>query len=511
MILRPYQQDLFERTQAAFSHHKAVCVQLCTGAGKTPIIAKICESALLKKNNVWVVVPRLELINQTSKHLKSLNVAHGMICQGMVESRLYNVHVVSKDTLTRRYSQIKRHPNLIIVDECHLALDRQIGISKQFPDSRILGFTATPERLDGRGLSELYGTLVEGLSIPELTRGDYLSKLRYFSPPLEGLDKIKRQGTDYNAEDLDAFLNRKKIYGRCIDHYERHAKYKPALVFCRNVQSAYDIAAKFRQRGYEFYCIEGNMEHGERRRLIKALGDGEIHGLTNCEIATYGLDIPSVQVGICLRPTLSRSLYFQMVGRLLRIYKDKDFAMFFDHVHNLHEHADERHPDIPPHYLENIEWNFNGDDKRKRKGKDENELSLKLCPDCFLYFDGLVCPNCGSKHKPATQKTAIEVIDKELVEHTPIPLKNLPPQEKREFIDKINNAIELYETSACQAVTDMIKLQEKFGYSVLWIYWKLNKENRQSVNISLLSEIARQKKYKKGWVFHQRRKLKDEI
>lgn len=513
MILRTYQEKIVDEVRDGLKKHRAVCIQLATGAGKTPIMAAICERIMQNKKTAWIIVPRTELLRQSSQHLIKWNVPHGIIAPNSNESRAYNIHVVSKDTLIRRYNKIKVHPDLIFIDECHIALDRQLEIARKFPDTRIIGMTATLERLDGRGLSELYDLPIEGPSIPWLTEHDFLSKLRYFSPPIEGLENLHRRGTEYIANELDELLKRKKIYGKCIEHYKEYAHNESALVFCRDVKSAYETADRFCDAGYKFFCIEGKMSHKKRRQLIKALEDGDIHGLTNCEIATYGLDVPRVKVGIGLRPTLSRALYMQMIGRCLRPYSGKDYALFFDHVNNLFEHEEPNYPGIPLHYVPHIEWNFDGTEKRKKIKLLEPELSLRLCTECFLYFEGAKCPNCGAEARKRQAKP-IEIIDAELKELPAIKFKDRPPEEKRELVDRINNAISEYNNSDIinsGAVGDLLNIAEELGNSVMWVYWKLTQESRKSINVSLLHEIARQKNYKAGWAWHQKNKIKTTI
>ena len=337
--------------------------------------------------------------------------------------------------------------------------------------------------------------------------------MKYFAPRIEGLENIKRRGTDYLPKDLDELLKLKKVYGECVDHYREHASGKSALVFCRDVATAYETADRFCAAGYKFFCIEGNMSHKKRKMLLDALRCGDIHGLTNCEIATYGLDIPRVEVGICLRPTLSKSLYFQMVGRCLRPYEGKEYAIFFDHVNNLFEHEEPDYPGVPPHYVPEIKWNFVGTKKRKRELKDYTALSLRLCPSCFIYFEGNICSNCGADAK-IREVIEVETIESNLKEVKPVKLRDLPEEEKREVVDKISNAIFKFRDTELidkGAVGDLLKIAKELGHAALWVYWKFTPPDRKSVNVSLLHEIARQSGFKAGWAWHQQKNIKKKI
>jgi DNA repair protein RadD len=469
-----------------------------------------------------------------SRHLEKWGVPHNHIKPNREESKAFKIHVVSKDTLIRRYNKIKNWPDLLVFDECHLYLDRQIEIiskmdewliknGKNPSNHKILGFTATPERLDGRGLWKnaggVYDILIEGPSIPWLMENDYLSQMRYFSPPIDGIGDLKRKGYDYDAIELDEFLKRKKIYGELVGHYEKHGKNKPALIFCRSVKSAYMTAERFREKGFNFYCIEGKMTDKRRRDLIQALTNGTIDGLTNCELATYGLDIPRIEYGASIRPTLSRSLYFQMIGRILRPYTNpetgyqKEEALFFDHVNLVLEHQEPDYPGVPPHYVPYINWNFKGREKRKIK---KTESNIKLCP----YLDFMYCekPHCQScRHNPDKSKSDCRrdmvIIPADLIEKSkPIPIKDRPYEEQREIQDKIGSAVVDYKnTENPNAIAILLDLAKRLGYKNAWkwVYYKLTSEDRYTRNIPVLHEIARQEGYHPWWVKHALKALGD--
>ncbi len=519
MILRPYQETLENKCREAFKIFKRVCVQLATGAGKTAFASSILSKINENKKIAWFISPRVEITWQASDHLSKWKTPHGIISPGRIESRAYLTQVVSKDTLLRRWDKIKQPPDFAFIDECHINYDFQLEFVKRFPDCKIIGLSATVERLDGRGLSVkgggIYDTLIQGPSIPWLTERDYLTPLRYFSPPL-GLENLKRRGYEYDKDDLAELLRAKKVYGKAIKHYRENADGKSCLVFCRDVKSAYETAHEFCTAGYKFFCVEGKTTAKERKQLIKALSDGEIHGLTGCDLFIYGLDIPRVEVGIGLRPTLSRAYYFQMIGRVLRPFPGKEYAMFFDHVDNLEEHRDPAYPKVPLHYLHEIDWNFDGTGKRKRVKIDNDEMALKICPSCFLYFDGAQCPNCGASARVRKPKT-VEQIDIDLVENKAVALKDRPPEEKREMIDRINTAHQDFQQAqktgeiAPGAVGEMIKISIELGYPIMWVYWKFTADERKTVNVPLLYEIARQKKYNRGWAWFKQKDIKKKI
>jgi DNA repair protein RadD len=505
MILRPYQTDLVNNTRDAFlSGCKSVCVQLPTGGGKTPVQVSIIDSISENGKRVWHISPRHEIQDQVSKHFQKYGITHGFIDAKNSEQRAFHVHIVSKDTLTRRWNKIKNPPDYAIIDECHLNYDFQMEFKSRFPECRLIGYTATPERLSGESLNDIYDSLVEGESIPSLMSAGYLSPLRYYAPPIQGLESVHRKGTEYNPDELEALLLKRKVYGEAIEHYRKYADGKPALIFCRSIKSAEETAHRFSAAGYKFENLDGSFTMSERKAILDALRDGKIHGVCSVDLFLYGLDIPRIEVGICLRPTLSRALYMQMIGRILRPYDGKESAIFFDHVGNLYEHQESGYPGVPLHYLPHIKWNFNGKQKREREKTDERLTTLRLCPVCYMYFEGRVCPTCGNVIQQK-QREELKQVESELKELNPVSLADRPDEERKEYQDRIGVCIQ------SGAVGDMLKIAHELGYPPMWAYHKLNGEKRISVNISLLSEIARIQGYKPGWVWIQKQKLKGRV
>jgi hypothetical protein len=226
--------------------------------------------------------------------------------------------------------------------------------------------------------------------------------------------------------------------------------------------------------------IDGTMGMKERRTLIDGLRSGALDGLTSCDLTTYGLDVPRVEYGFSLRPTLSRTLYFQMVGRILRPYVrmrcptcgavrdgfhsecpvchargmvveyEKKEALFFDHVNMIQEHQDPRaltdphYKGIPLFKIEDLDWNFKGITRRKRVKVDPSEL--RLCPHLdYQYCDRPTCAGCD-KRKPGEvdpRSDAFKVVETTLVERKgPVPMAQLEPEERREVQDRIGAALD---------------------------------------------------------------------
>lgn len=560
---------------STYREARSVLLQGATGSGKTPIVAEITHTAWTRDYRVWFVVPRNELLDQAAEHFERWGITHGVMAAGKEESRAFKVHIVSKDTLLRRIERVKNWPDLLIFDEAHLYYRAQLAIIEaariEKPGIKIIGMTATPERLDGLGLAAEAGGPYEGIvygpSIPWLTDRGFLAPLRYFAPPIAGLDKISRRGTEYDANQLDELLQKRHVYGDVIGYYQKYGsirqgaistgvgnlttkrgmgyhKGRPALIFCRSVKSAYETAERFTQAGYLFFCIEGELPKGRRKELIDALKDGRIDGLTNCDLATYGLDVPRVEYGASIRPTLSRALYFQMVGRILRPFTNKEEALFFDHANLVEEHTAPSSPGIPLFYLPSLTWNFAGLTRRERAPSESS--AMRLCPmRDYQYCADPACAG-GCKMDPATasKRQALEVLDVPLEERTPVrPWTDLQPEERRDVQDRIGAATDEWLSALAEdppriapgPVGALLRIAEELGRSAMWVYHFLTEKDdavragekkmtlgeyrrmARAVNVPLLYEIGRQartkegKPYKNGWAWMKKRELEEQM
>jgi len=503
MQLRPYQSDLYTAVRDAFAAgHRRVCMQLATGAGKTAIFSTMTASSKARRNRVWIVVPRDELLTQASETLARLGVDHGRIDARHAESTAFAVHVVSRQTLIRRWAKIKHWPDFLIVDECHLGYRFQADLQARAPEgTKFVGVTASPERLDGLGLSDLYDVLVEGPPLTTLIEQGYLVPITYYAPPLDGLEGVHRRGYEYDEADLAALLERRKVYGSAIDHYQRHADGRSALVFCRSVAAAEDVAHRFSVAGYRFEPISGGTPRAQRVALVDGLRSGELAGLASCELTTYGLDVPRVSCLILLRPTTSKALQVQMIGRGLRTAPGKTDCVVIDHVNMIEEF---KHP-YKPH-----EWAFFGREKRKRQ--PDPSIRLRLCPYTFLYCERPSCVGC--EHNTAGRKSRAEaVVDCQLQQvEPPVKLADRPHEEQREYQDRLLDA-EARARAALDAgridagaIGEMLAIARQIGRQPMWVYWRLC-EGRLTINVTLLHEIARQCGYARGWPWYKQKEI----
>ena len=359
-----------------------------TGAGKTVVFASISKSISDNKKNVLILVHRKELIDQASKKLKTIGVKHGIIA-AQYKPKKNNTQIASVQTLVRRLNNNDFFPDYIIIDEAHHAAAGSWQKILDYYDNTCqaykIGCTATPIRLDGKGLADFFDDLVLGPGVAQLIEDKYLAPYKVFAPPLKlDLDRVKTLGGDYQKKDLEKQIDSVDIIGDAVQQYKKHADGLPAIAFCISIKHATDVCNKFKDAGYKAAIVHGEMKVGDRDEAIKGLGNGKIQILTSVDVISEGTDVPDVSAAILLRPTKSEGLYLQQVGRVLRPKPGKT-AIILDHVNSTRTHGfvdDKR------------EWSLHSKKKKKKKGAVVPHV--ETCKKCFAtYKPTPVCPVCG--------------------------------------------------------------------------------------------------------------------
>lgn len=408
MILRPYQTDIIgEVRQRLGEGLRAPLIVSPTGSGKTVMFSHIADGAGKKNKRVWILVHRAELVEQTSRTMREIGIHHGIIAAGWPVDPLPHVQVVSVQTVVRRTGGLIP-PDLIIVDECHHAAAGTWGkILAAFPKAVRLGFTATPERLDGKGLSDAFDCLIRGPEVAWLIEQGFLTQPKYYAPPNQlNLDGLHVRGGDYARDETAAMMDKPSITGDAVSHYRRICDGAPAVAFCASIAHAEHVAEAFNAAGYRATTLDGTLDRIERRKRVRGLADSSIQILTSCEIISEGFDIPVVSAAILLRPTKSLGMHLQQVGRVLRIAPGKQHAYILDHVGNCLRHGLAE---------EERDWSLEGRKKKAKKGGDEDAPPVRQCPKCYAcHVPAPHCPECG--HTYEIKKREIEQQDGELVE-----------------------------------------------------------------------------------------------
>jgi DNA repair protein RadD len=331
------------------------------------------KSAGCKENRMaqWVRVDGIEIHKPTS------DGTFGGVCR---DGFVYNLEVEHNHNY---------FANDILVHNCHHAIPRTSWgrVIAAWPHSHRLGVTATPCRLSGEGLGDLFSRLIVGPSVEQLISIDALSDYQLFAPPVTYTDGLHRKMGDYDQRELAAATDKPSITGNAITHYSKHAHGKRALVFCVSVQHARHVADSFVSAGYAAAALDGTMVPPERARIISDFVDGRTRVLTSCDLISEGFDLPAIEAAILLRPTQSVTIYMQQIGRALRPYPGKAHAIILDHAGNARRHG------LPD---EDREWTLHIG-KKKNNSEQDRVVALRTCGACFLAVQSTSsqCRYCG--------------------------------------------------------------------------------------------------------------------
>ena len=246
--LRDYQIKAVNDVRASFAAgNRSVLLVSPVGSGKTTIFSYISAGIYRKNKRVWVLAHRRELLRQISETQAQFKVPHGILSGGYHGVPNAQVLVASVFTLVNRIKHMQP-PHLIIGDEAHhFTLNSSWGkIVAAFPSAKVLGVTATPSRLDGKGLGDVFNDMVMGPSVAELTARGFLSPAIVYAPAKPDLSGLKRRAGDYVTGEIEDVMDKPKITGSAVKHYQRYADGKRAVAFCCSIAHAEHTAEQFR-------------------------------------------------------------------------------------------------------------------------------------------------------------------------------------------------------------------------------------------------------------------------
>lgn len=228
---------------------------------------------------------------------------------------------------------------LIVIDEAHHALSpgykALLGALGCFSAGgpQLLGLTATPERTDNAPLEEVFEAVVFQMGITSAIEQGYLVPPVVVTRPINvDLDSITISRGDYGQKQLDIALMKAGIVQEICNGYEQHCIGRKTIAFVISVDQAEQVASELRRRGYRFMAVSGETEKEERKRILQRLKSGDLDGVVNCMVLTEGFDEPSVSAIILGRPTQSKPLTIQKVGRGLRLFPGKTDCLVVDMV-----------------------------------------------------------------------------------------------------------------------------------------------------------------------------------
>ena len=335
-VLREYQKYLIEKIEQSWeAGNKRIMLQLATGGGKTIVFTDIVNSFLAQNLKALVIAHKKELIQQAYGKIEQITrVKPGYIKAGFPANETAVIQVASIQTLTRRN---KPPANLVIIDEAHHSCAKSYSdLFAIYSDSKILGVTATPIRIDGQGFQNLYDDLILGPNTDWLIEMGYLSRFKLFAAKIKlEVKQGKNSNKEYSQAALSKAIRENAIVNQsAIDTWFKYARNKQTVVFAVSIEHSLKLRDMYREKGITAEHLDGNTPDLDRDRIINDFRDKKITVLTNCEIISEGFDVPAIECIQCIRPTKSLGLWLQMLGRALRPSEGKEFAIILDHTLN---------------------------------------------------------------------------------------------------------------------------------------------------------------------------------
>lgn len=372
MELRPYQLDLFQKTQSAFmrGYRRPLVVAPC-GAGKSYLFAEMVRKT---RGEALVLTHRQELKQQHETLFRNLGIKNARVAMIMTEANRLGKYPT---------------PALIVADEAHLSRSNSWMSVIEYYNTWTVGMTATPVRLDGKPLGDVFDTMVEGVDVRWLIEHRNLAPYEYYAPTLVETDGLRTVAGDYVVSDLEKLMNERAIYGDVIESYKQFAPGERTIAYCVSVEHARATARAFSEAGISAEFLSASTPEKQRREIMERFRSGDFLVLCNVGIISEGVSIDEVTCCILLRPTESVALGIQQMMRCMRYLPGKT-AKIIDCVGNYTRIGlpdDER------------TWSLGEPLKRKPRTDGNGDFYIRSCPECYMTFKTApICPFCGTEY-----------------------------------------------------------------------------------------------------------------
>ena len=409
LTLRPYQHAAIQSIYDYYARHSGhCCVVIPTAGGKSIVLAAFIQGVLRQwpDQRILVVTHVRELIAQNHAEMMGLwpEAPAGIYSAGLgkreIDARILFAGIQS---IHRRAYDVQQC-DLVLIDEAHLIPRASDTMYRRFldtlarinPQLKVIGFTATPYRLDSgmlhTGDERMFTDIAYEVSIRDLIEQRYLCPLVSKATELTlDVGGVGSRGGEFIAGQLQAAVDRESITRAAIDEILAYGEGRRSwLAFCSGVEHATHVAEGLRERGVSCATIFGDTPAAERDRVIAAFKGGEIRALASMGVLTTGFNAPAVDLIAMLRPTKSVGLYVQMAGRGTRLAPGKDNCLVLDFAGNVARHG-------PVDAV-----------KPRAPGEAEGVAPTKVCPQCesILAMAVRVCPDCGHCFPPPAVKLA---------------------------------------------------------------------------------------------------------
>ena len=348
MKLRPYQTEAIAAIRAEWvdEGNASTLISLPTGTGKTIVFSKLISTLLGedKGARALVVAHRDELVEQAADKMLQVDP---FLQAGIVKGPCHEVapRFVVGSIQSFNAARLRRlkawRVDYLVIDEAHHAQEGNYygkliaALRAVNPGLKVLGVTATPFRGDKKGLGGVFASCCYSYGLVEAIEAGFLTPLRgVVVRTSTNLDGVRRSQGDFSEGSLAQVVDTANRNELVVESWRRHANGCQAVAFACNVEHAQNMAATFRAKGVRAAAIWGAMGTPERKATLKSFSDGDLDVLTNCGVLTEGWDYPALGAVLLARPTQSRVLYAQAVGRATRLSPGKAEALVIDFTDN---------------------------------------------------------------------------------------------------------------------------------------------------------------------------------
>ena len=383
---------------------RRIVLQSATGSGKTILMIAMILDALRKGKKIIIVVPNLQLIDQTLEKLAEYGICDVGVVQAQHHLTNYGkqVTVCSTQTLERRYAKGQMLPtaDLVFIDECHrhFMFYETWMADPAWAKAWFIGLSATPWR---KGLGNHWQDLQIAATTRELIDAGLLCDFRVYASSHPDLSGIKDVAGDYHEGQLSERMQGKKLVADAVEAYQRHGKGEPGLVYGVDCPHAQKLCDEFNEAGIPAGYIDHKTPPAEREKIKLAHKHGRLKVVVNVATLCEGIDWPWVSVISLCRPTKSAMLFVQIVGRGLRKHLGKLILTLLDHSDTTERlgFVDEIDQRMSKHGL------CDGTDRVAKARKREKQERLTECLSCGAVRrpQQKVCWSCGYEGKRQTK------------------------------------------------------------------------------------------------------------
>ena len=424
MILRGYQEAAVNAASDALDQHGNTLVVAPTGAGKTIMLSALVGKRYKKNHNILILQHRDELVSQNSTkfHRVNDNMSSSIVNASQKDWSGDAVFAMVQ-TLSREnnLSQMP-HVDMIVVDEAHHTIadtyQRIINAAKSANDGvQIVGFTATPNRGDKKGLRQIFDNCSHQIEISTLINEGFLVKPKTFVIDVgvqDELRNVRKTIADFDMDAVERIMNRRAINQKVVNEWIDKARDRKTIVFCSTVVHAQDLCSEFVDAGVTAAVVTGDTPSQEREEILHGLSHGDIQVVVNVAVLTEGFDAPPVSCVVLTRPCSYKATMVQMIGRGLRTIDQEEFpgvvksdCIVMDFGTSVLTHGS----------LDDL-VNLDG-----ATGARAGEAPEKVCPECesVVPLGVRECPICGHEFEgqDAEPLEHFELTEIDLMERSP--------------------------------------------------------------------------------------------